>query len=77
MRADSAEWVNSFAAKRWDTFARQNYFDKRGVFISVMYSAPLLCAAMFLLLNALRSASKLLIQVKRQELRAKAKAKTQ
>ena len=50
-----AEYLNTFAAARWREFAGQNYFDKRGVFISVMYSAPLLCASMFLLLNALRA----------------------
>ena len=68
-----AEYINRLGAEHWREFAGQNYFDKRGVFISVMFSAPLLCLAMFILLNALRSASKLLIEVKRKELRAKAR----
>ena len=66
----TAEYVNSYGSRHWESFAGQNYFDKRGVFISVMYSLPMLCAAMFVLLNALRAASSLLIQVKRKELRA-------
>ena len=75
----SAEWINSYAGHHWETFASQNYFDRRGVFISVMFSAPLLCAAMLVLLNALRAAGSLLIQVKRREIRAahRRKAKEQ
>ena len=75
----AAEWINSLGSEHWQAFAGQNYFDKRGVFISVMYSAPLLCCAMFLLLNALRLTSSLLIQVKRREIRAsqRKKAKAQ
>lgn len=76
-----AESLNSYAGEHWQSFASQNYFDKRGVFISIMFSAPLLCVAMFVLLNALRLASQLLVQVKRKEFanaqRKKAKAKQQ
>lgn len=71
----SAEWINSFAKAHWQAFSRQDYFDRNGVFISVMYSAPLLLAAMFLLCNALRGASHLLIQVKRRQIRAERRAK--
>ena len=66
-----AEYANSYAGQHWQSFARQNYFDKRGVFVSVMYSAPLLAAALLVLLNALRAASSLLVQVKKKELQAK------
>jgi hypothetical protein len=71
-----AERVNTLAGAHWQSFATQNYFDRRGVFVSVMYSAPLLCLALLVLLNALRAAGALLIQVKRKELRVKAKAKS-
>ena len=69
-----AEYVNRFGNEHWRSFATQNYFDKRGVFISIMFSAPMLGCSMFILLNALRSASKLLIAVKKKELRAKARS---
>ena len=72
-----AEYINSFAREHWQEFASQNYFDPRGVFISIMYSAPLLCLALCVLLNALRLASKLLIQVKRKEAQAAARRKKQ
>ena len=71
----SAEWLNTFAREHWQEFAGQNYFDKRGVFISVMYSMPLLCLAFFVLISGLRNAGKLLVKVKRKELRQKQKEK--
>jgi transmembrane protein 18 len=65
----SAQWLNAFGAAHWKEFAGQNYFDERGVFISVMYSTPMLLCAFFLLLNALRSASALLIEVKKLQIK--------
>ena len=70
-----AETINRIAGENWRSFATQNYFDKRGVFISVMFSTPLLACSMFVLLNALRSASSLLIAVKRKELKAEMRRK--
>ena len=64
-----AEWINTYGANNWQSFATQNYFDKNGVFVSVVFSGPMLAASMFLLLNALRSASSLLVEVKREELK--------
>ena len=52
-----AERLNRLAGEHWKEFAAQNYFDERGVFVSVMLSAPLLCVAFFILLNALRGAA--------------------
>ena len=52
-----AERLNRLASENWKEFAMQNYFDERGVFVSVMLSAPLLCVAFFILLNALRGAA--------------------
>lgn len=50
----SAEWINRIGNERWEEFAGQNYFDKRGVFISVMFSMPMLVAAFVILINALQ-----------------------
>ena len=70
-----AEWINRLAGENWASFAGQNYFDKNGVFISVMFSAPLLLLSFFILLNALRSASKLLIVVKRKQIASERRQK--
>ena len=51
------EDLNAYLATNWRSFSTQNYFDKNGVFVSVVFSGPMLAASMFLLLNALRSAS--------------------
>jgi hypothetical protein len=37
-----AEMVNTALGHRWRSFSTQNYFDPRGVFASVMFSAPIL-----------------------------------
>ena len=67
-----AEWINRQAGAHWQEFAGQNYFDKRGVFISLVFCAPLLAAAFVILINALHATSKLLVEVKKRELRSKA-----
>lgn len=66
-----AEPLNSWAAANWQAFATQNYFDKHGVFASVMLCAPLLIVGFIQLLYFLYSASTLLVTVKREELRRK------
>lgn len=70
----AAEWLNTIGASRWESFAGQNYFDKHGVFMSVLWSAPLLGDAFLLVYFALRSSAALLVQVKRAELRHNRKA---
>lgn len=37
-----AESINSFLGKNWKSFSSQNYFDPNGLFISVLWSGPLL-----------------------------------
>ena len=69
----SAEWLNAYGAKNWETFATQNYFDNNGIFISIMISAPLLLMSFFMLISYLREASTLLVEVKRHELKGKQK----
>ena len=59
-----AETINRLAGENWESFAGQQYFDARGVFVSVVFSVPLLFAAFFILINALRGAVTLLIEVR-------------
>jgi transmembrane protein 18 len=45
----AAESINGWAAQNWERFADQNYFDERGVFMSIIVGAPMLIFAAFVL----------------------------
>ena len=64
-----AERLNAWGAEHWREFATQNYFDHRGIFVSVMLSAPLLVDAFIMLCFFLREASQLLIEVKTTQIK--------
>jgi transmembrane protein 18 len=38
----AAEYLNSWAANNWRSFATQNYFDPRGIFAAVMFAGPII-----------------------------------
>jgi hypothetical protein len=65
----SAEYLNGWGARNWESFCTQNYFDRKGIFVGIMLCGPLLMDCFLLLLMFLREASQLLIKVKRRELR--------
>jgi TRAP-type uncharacterized transport system fused permease subunit len=67
----SAEYLNQIAGEQWESFATQNYFDDRGIFIAIMFSSPLLMDSFMMLVFFLREAGQLLIHVKRAELKKK------
>lgn len=69
----SAEYLNKIAAREWSSFCTQNYFDQRGIFISIFLCAPLLLDSFLMLVMFLREAAQLLIQVKKAELEKKRK----
>lgn len=71
----SAEWCNNYGSRYWGKFATQNYFDEKGIFISLMLSAPLLIMTFFMLISFLREASGLLVEVKKHEMKQKKNAK--
>lgn len=37
-----SETINNYGMIYWKYFSKQNYFDKHGVFIGILFSAPLL-----------------------------------
>jgi hypothetical protein len=43
------EHINRLANKHWQSFSRQNYFDRRGVFFGAVVGLPLL-VTMFIIL---------------------------
>lgn len=69
-----AERLNRFLGKNWKSFSSQNYFDPSGLFMSVLWSGPLLVISMIILINTLFSLCYLIVRWKRAELRHRARA---
>ncbi|KAK7315471.1 hypothetical protein VNO77_34020 [Canavalia gladiata] len=69
-----AESLNRISGKNWKSFSGQNYFDPSGLFMSVLWSGPLLVIAMIILINTLFSLCYLIVRWKRAELRHRARA---
>lgn len=69
-----AERLNSILGENWKSFSSQNYFDPSGVFMSVLWSGPLLAFSMIILINTLFSLCYLIVKWKRAELRHRARA---
>ncbi|KAL3634727.1 hypothetical protein CASFOL_021781 [Castilleja foliolosa] len=68
-----AERFNQFLAGNWKSFAGQNYFDTNGLFLSVLWSGPLLVLAILILVNTLFSLCYLIVRWKRAELKHRAR----
>lgn len=67
-----AEHLNTWGAQHYRSLFpvhSTNYFDPSGIFVSVIYSAPLLVYAFLLQMRMLATVSKMLIVVKRQQAR--------
>lgn len=69
-----AERLNSFLLRHWRSFATQPYFDSHGVFISTVWSGPLLLISTVILLNSMVMMTQMMIKWKRAELKHKARA---
>ena len=46
-----AESLNRFLGKNWKSFSSHNYFDPSGLFMSVLWSGPLLVISMIILVS--------------------------
>ncbi|KAG6408352.1 hypothetical protein SASPL_131357 [Salvia splendens] len=69
-----AERLNHVLGSNWKNFAGQNYFDTNGLFLSVLWSGPLLVIAIIILVNTLFSLCYLIVRWKRAELKHRTRA---
>lgn len=67
----SAEWLNTKGEEHLESFATQDYFDNRGLFLAIMLCGPLLLDVFMMLIFFMKEASSLLVAVKRTEIKRK------
>eukprot|EP00117_Sycon_ciliatum_P041017 scpid18905/ scgid30066/ Transmembrane protein 18 len=64
-----ASYINEWAADNHTLFATEQYFDSAGMFISIVYSLPMMLNAILILVFMLIEVSHMVVSVKRTELR--------
>ncbi|KAJ8302044.1 hypothetical protein KUTeg_014805 [Tegillarca granosa] len=64
-----AESINEWAAKNYRLFARQQYFDSTGLFISVVFSTPILFNCLVIVVMWLISTGNLFVEVKKMKIK--------
>lgn len=70
-----SEYLNEVAAKNWHRFSKQQYFDSNGLFISVIFSSPILINCIFLLARFLHHNFDLMTRVKTVQIKQQLKRK--
>ncbi|XP_063407632.1 transmembrane protein 18-like isoform X1 [Mytilus trossulus] len=68
-----SEYINEWAAKNYKSFSRQQYFDSNGLFISTVFSTPILINCLIMVIMWLLNMSKLMSEVRYVKHRSKRK----
>ena len=64
-----AEYINQWAASNWSLFSKQQYFDSNGLFISVVFSVPILINCLVILISWLWDVGFLISDVKQLKIK--------
>lgn len=68
-----SESINEIASNNWKLFSRQQYFDSKGLFTSIVFSIPILLNCMLMVGSWLWQSTQLMTKLKRAQLREKIK----
>ncbi|CAD7076668.1 unnamed protein product [Hermetia illucens] len=66
-----SESINEYAAANWRLFSRQQYFDSNGLFISTVFSVPILLNCMLLIGTWLYNSTQIMAKLKVAQLKQK------
>ncbi|XP_030752466.1 transmembrane protein 18 [Sitophilus oryzae] len=66
-----SENINKLASTNWKIFSRQQYFDSNGLFISVVFSMPILINCMLMVGSWLYQSTQLMTTLKTAQLKEK------
>lgn len=69
-----ASFINSYGNAHWKLFAGQNYFDEMGVFMSIMFSTPLLLVCLVIVIQGLFDMKNLMVLSKQVQLKRRAQS---
>uniref|UniRef100_A0A1A7X7V5 Transmembrane protein 18 n=2 Tax=Iconisemion striatum TaxID=60296 RepID=A0A1A7X7V5_9TELE len=69
----SAEYLNELAAMNWRAFSNFQYFDSKGMFISLVYSVPLLLNAIIIVMVWVHRTFSTMTELKTLQLKRKAR----
>ncbi|CAH1789922.1 unnamed protein product [Owenia fusiformis] len=72
-----SEHINQWASSNWKLFSKEQYFDSNGMFISILFSAPILVNCLIIVAFSLWDMSHLLISVGRAKAKHDSKQQTE
>ncbi|GFS77575.1 transmembrane protein 18 [Nephila pilipes] len=71
-----AKSINELGASHWEYFSRQQYFDSHGMFISIVFSSPILLNCLIMVGHWLWLSGSMTIKIKQAQLKERLRAES-